>query len=76
LIKSNKFITFVMKSSELIRLLKKDGWFEVRQSGSHIIMKHPEKEGSLSVPFHGPDEVKKGLLNGILKKANIKTGKR
>lgn len=65
-----------MKSSELVRLLKKDGWFEVRQSGSHIVMKHPEKEGKLIVPFHASSEVKKGLLNGILKKANIKITKR
>ena len=65
-----------MKSSELLRILKKDGWFEVRQTGSHIIMRHPEKEGNLSVPFHGPDEVKKGLLSDILKKANIKITKR
>ena len=65
-----------MKSSELLRILKKDGWFEVRQAGSHIIMRHPEKEGSLSVPFHGADEVNKGLLNGLLKKANIKISKR
>ena len=34
---SNKFITFVaMEYSELFRLLKKDGWYEIRQSGSHV----------------------------------------
>lgn len=27
-----------MKYAELFRLLKKDGWFEVRQKGSHKIM--------------------------------------
>ncbi len=33
---SNKFITFAkVKYSELFRLLKKDGWFEIRQSGNH-----------------------------------------
>ena len=32
-----------MKSSELIRLLKRDGWFVVRQTGSHMIMEHPTK---------------------------------
>jgi mRNA interferase HicA len=59
---SNKYIIFAsMKSSELLRLLKKDGWFEIRQSG---------------VPFHASKEVKKGLLNAILKEAEIKTPKR
>jgi len=65
-----------VKSSELLRLLRKDGWYEVRQSGSHVIMKHPKKEGSIPVPFHASKEVKKGLLNAILKQAAIKTTKR
>jgi predicted RNA binding protein YcfA (HicA-like mRNA interferase family) len=65
-----------MKSSELLRMLKKDGWFIIRQSGSHIIMRHSEKQGTLSFPFHASNEVKRGLLHGILKKVNIKTSKR
>jgi predicted RNA binding protein YcfA (HicA-like mRNA interferase family) len=66
----------IMKSSELLRLLLKDGWYAERQSGSHVIMKHTQKEGQLSVPLHARKEVKKGLLNAILKKAKIKTTKR
>ncbi len=65
-----------MKYSELFRLLKKDGWFEVRQSGSHVIMRHDEKPEQLTVPFHSGKEVKKGLLNALLKQAGIKTTKR
>jgi mRNA interferase HicA len=65
-----------MKYSELFRLLKQDGWVEIRQSGSHVIMQHPEKETQISVPFHAGKEVKKGLLSAILKQAKIKTGKR
>lgn len=74
---SNIFITFVLvKYNELFRLLKKDGWFEVRQKGSHIIMQHPTKPEQIIVPYHSGKEVKKGLLTAILKQANIKTGKR
>ena len=65
-----------MKYSELFRLLKREGWFEVRQSGSHVIMKHREKPGQLTVPFHSGKEVKKGLLASVLKQAEIKTNKR
>ena len=61
-----------MKSSELIRKLKKDGWFVLRQSGSHLIMKHPVKPGQLVVPDHGSSEVGKGLENKILKDAGFK----
>lgn len=65
-----------MKCSELLRLLRNDGWIEIRQSGSHIIMRHPTKIGQIPVPSHGSKEVKKGLLTAILKQADIKTSKR
>ncbi|MCF2503892.1 type II toxin-antitoxin system HicA family toxin [Dyadobacter sp. CY107] len=65
-----------MKSSELFKLLIKDGWFEVRQTGSHRIMRHSVKQGQLIVSFHGSAEVKKGLLSALLKQADIKTNKR
>jgi mRNA interferase HicA len=65
-----------MKYSELFRLLYKDGWFIVRQTGSHVIMKHAHKAGQLTVPNHNSKEVKKGLLIALLKQAEIKTTKR
>jgi len=39
-------------------------------------MQHNEKKTQISVPFHSGKEVKKGLLNSILKQAEIKTDKR
>jgi predicted RNA binding protein YcfA (HicA-like mRNA interferase family) len=74
---SNKFITFAyVKYNELFRILKKDGWFVVRQKGSHVIMQHAAKPEQLTIPNHSGKEVKKGLLTAILKQANIKTTKR
>ena len=66
----------VVKYNELFKLLKKNGWFIVRQKGSHVIMKHAIKPEQLTVSYHAGKEVKKGLLRGILKQANIKTEKR
>jgi len=65
-----------MKYSELFKLLKQDGWEVIRQTGSHVIMKHPTKPQQLTVPNHGSKEVKKGLCNILLKQADIKTNKR
>ncbi len=65
-----------MKASELLKLLKRDDWYETRQTGSHVIMTHPEKKGQLIVPYHGSREVPTGTLNAILKEANVKTRKR
>jgi len=61
-----------MKSSALLRQFKKAGWYEDRQSGSHIIMKHPARKESISLPFHGSKEVGKGLAEKLMKQAGIK----
>jgi len=65
-----------MKYSELFRILNKDGWVIIRQTGSHVILKHADKPGQLTVPNHNSKEVKKGLLTALLKQAEIKTAKR
>ncbi len=59
-----------MSGKEVIKLLKSNGWKEVRVEGSHHIMKKEAKE--ISVPLHGNKSMKKGLLNAILKEANLK----
>lgn len=61
-----------MKCSELLRILKDDGWFVVSQRGSHLKLKHDEKYGILIFPDHGSREVGKGLQNRILKDAGLK----
>ena len=45
-----------MKSSELLRLVKKSGWIEIRQTGSHKIFKNPDTGETLPVLFHGAKE--------------------
>ncbi len=59
-----------MKAIELIRLLEKEGYIFLRQSGSHAIYK---KTGNkiIVVPIHSKD-IPKGTLNGILKDASLK----
>lgn len=61
-----------MKSSELYRLLVKDGWFNVSQKGSHVKMRHKMKPGTIVFPMHGSQEMGKGLEKDIIKKAGLK----
>ena len=56
---------------QVIRAVKKDGWYVVRQKGSHMIMRHPHKPGPLIVPSHGAKEMSSGLMRAILKKAKM-----
>jgi predicted RNA binding protein YcfA (HicA-like mRNA interferase family) len=53
-------------------MLKREGWFEVRQKGSHMVLHHPDRPDQLIFPYHGSKEIKTGLANAILKKAGLK----
>jgi len=59
-----------MKPRELIRLLEKEGYVFVRQSGSHAIYRKAGKK-IIVVPIHSKD-IPKGTLKGILKDAGLK----
>lgn len=62
-----------MKSNELVRKIKKGGWYKLREGkGSHAIYVHDEKPGFISVPEHGSKEVGKGLASKIMKQAGIR----
>jgi mRNA interferase HicA len=65
-----------MKYNELFRILKKEGWVKSRQSGSHVVLIHPDKNNQLIIPCHGGKEVKKGFLKAIFKVAGIEIKKR
>jgi len=54
------------KCSEVLRALLRHGWYVERQSGSHVILKHPDKNSFISFPNHGTAEMGKGLMNKIL----------
>lgn len=60
-----------MKAREAEKLLLNDGWYFVKQVGSHKHYRHPIKPGKVTIPFHTGD-VDKGTLNSILKQAGLK----
>jgi predicted RNA binding protein YcfA (HicA-like mRNA interferase family) len=64
-----------MKVRELLRLLRQRGWNEVRSSGGHRILRHPEKPGLLIVAVQESREVPTGTLKAILKQAGLEERK-
>ena len=56
---------------ELLKVLKKDGWYVDRIRGSHHMLKHTSKGGRVTVPVHKEDLTPK-TLHTILKQAGIK----
>lgn len=62
-----------MKYREVAKMIEDDGWFEVRQKGSHRAYKHNTKSGIVTIAYHRmSDEVPRGTLNSIYKQAGLK----
>jgi predicted RNA binding protein YcfA (HicA-like mRNA interferase family) len=62
-----------MKVIEIIRIIEDDGWFLVRQKGSHRQYKHRIKKGLVTIASHKmSDDIAKGTLNSILIQAQLK----
>jgi predicted RNA binding protein YcfA (HicA-like mRNA interferase family) len=62
-----------MKVKDIISIFTKDGWFEVRQRGSHRQYKHSVKKGLVTIACHKmSDDIAPGTLDSILKQAQIK----
>jgi predicted RNA binding protein YcfA (HicA-like mRNA interferase family) len=60
-----------LDSRDVIRELKRDGWFQVKQVGSHKQFKHPTKKGRVTVP-HPKRDIPIGTLKSIEKQAGVK----
>ncbi|MBS9780043.1 MAG: type II toxin-antitoxin system HicA family toxin [Moraxellaceae bacterium] len=60
-----------MSSQDLIKQLKKDGWYLVAVKGSHHQFKHAVKKGRVTIP-HPKKDLPIGTVNSILKQAELK----
>ena len=63
-----------MTATEILKLLRNDGWVVYEQNNSHIQLKHPSKNGLVTVPDQRGD-LKKTALHIIFKQTGgIKIG--
>jgi len=59
-----------MNAKEILKILNKNGFYEVRQKGSHIILSNGNKK--VIVPNHGKKDIKIGTLKNIEKQSGVK----
>jgi predicted RNA binding protein YcfA (HicA-like mRNA interferase family) len=60
------------KVHDLITRLEADGWYQVRQKGSHRQYHHATKVGTVTVAGKPSVELPPGTLSSILKQAGLK----
>ncbi len=56
---------------ELLGALRKDGWLDLRQRGSHLVLTHPDKPGLVVIPLHAGKGAAAGTLRSILRQAGL-----
>jgi predicted RNA binding protein YcfA (HicA-like mRNA interferase family) len=56
----------VLSASEVCRILKNHGFVQVRQSGSHIIMRRELQGRGITVPVPNHTEIARGTLKSII----------
>lgn len=57
-------------ADKIIKALKKIGFEEVRQKGSHLRLRHPDNR-IVTIPVHTGKILGKGLLKKILRNADL-----
>ena len=60
------------KVREVLRILRRDGWYIDRTRGSHRVHKHPVKKGTVVVAGHPGEDMREGTWQNILKQAESK----
>jgi predicted RNA binding protein YcfA (HicA-like mRNA interferase family) len=59
-----------VKSADIIKQIKADGWYLVHVVGSHYQFKHPSKTGKVTVP-HPKKDLPLATVRSILKQAGL-----
>jgi predicted RNA binding protein YcfA (HicA-like mRNA interferase family) len=60
-----------ISSREAIRALERLGFEQIRQTGSHVVMKKQTPEGTIGCVVTMHQELKVGTLSAILKQAQV-----
>lgn len=60
-----------LKARDVIKALRKAGFVELRQIGSHRFFKHFHTGHFTQVPIHGGKDIKRGTLKRIIGQAGL-----
>ena len=61
----------VLSGKEVCKILELNGFAQIRQKGSHIIMQKKEKDTTTTVPVPNHPEIKIGTLKSIIRQSKL-----
>lgn len=62
---------YIFYIREVDKLIRSDGWYEVKKVGSHHQYKHPTKQGKVTIPEHAGKDIHIAVVKSIKKQAGI-----
>ena len=60
------------KVRDAIRLVEREGWYNLRTRGSHRQFHHPVKPGTVTIPGRPGKELEKWLWRSIMRQAGLR----
>jgi predicted RNA binding protein YcfA (HicA-like mRNA interferase family) len=60
-----------LKAAKLVRIFMKTGYEVSWQTGSHIVMRHPDRSLNLVIPSHKGQDVQPEIIRSLIKKAGL-----
>ena len=60
-----------IKPKEVIRALEKAGFSVHEVSGSHVQLKHAQRPGRITVPYHERFDLPKHIIKSIIRQAGL-----
>jgi len=61
----------ILSGGEVCRVLKQNGYAEVRQHGSHIIMQKKTEDSTITIPVPNHKEIRTGTLKSIIRQSRL-----
>jgi len=60
-----------LKPREVVRALERAGFYIHETSGSHVHLKHPDRTGRITVPYHERFDLPKHIVKSIVRQAGL-----
>lgn len=61
----------ILSGKEVCKILEQNGFVQVRQKGSHIIMQKKAEQTTITVPVPNHPEIRIGTLQSIIRQSGL-----
>ncbi|MCK7526088.1 MAG: type II toxin-antitoxin system HicA family toxin [Ignavibacteriales bacterium] len=61
----------VLSGKDVCKILMQNGFVEIRQKGSHIIMQKKVENSTITIPIPNHPEIKIGTLQSIIRQSKL-----